>query len=131
MSDYEKKLDDNFSIILTTNCHTIIYDDNSMMIYNSDLINIVDVIGTTYKPYLDKLSENDRSNLKIYYPYLLTIYQKIHIRIKGSQELLFNEQWESTLLSTVDSNYFKQIDKENRNNYNYIIDNNYIKKIKK
>ncbi len=131
MSKYEKKFENKDSIIFTTNCHTIIYDDNSMRIYNSDLIKIIDIIGTVYKQYFDKLSENDRLNLKIYYPYLLTIYQKIHIRIKGQQECLFNEQWESTLLSTIDSNYFKQLTKENKNNYNYIIDGKYIRKIEK
>lgn len=131
MSNYEKRFEDKDSVIFTTNCHAIIYDDNSMTIYNSDLIKIINITGTIYKTYLDNLLENDRLNLKIYYPYLLTIYQKINIRIKGKQDFLFNEQWESTMLSTVEHNYFKQSYKENKHNYNYVIDGKYIRKIKK
>lgn len=132
MTKYEKKLKEKYSVLFTTNCHTIIYDHNHMIIYNSDLIKIIDIIGTIYKPYLDNLSENDKLNLKICYPYFpITIYQKIHISIKSKQECLFDEQWESTVLSTVDPNYNKKLNKENKCNYNYIIDGKYIRKIQK
>ncbi len=131
MLNFQIKFEDKDSVLITTNCHIIIYGSNSMKIYDSDLTEIISIIGTIYKPYLDNLSENDKDNLKVHYPYLLTIYQNIHIRIKGSQKLLFNKQWESTLLTMVEPNYFKKSYKQNKCNYNYIVDGKYIIKIKK
>lgn len=129
---YVKKLEDNDSVLFTINCHSIIYDENHIEIYNSNLIKIIELYGTIYKKYLDDLDETDKYNLKISYIYYpITFHQKICVIIKDKKKKVFGEDWESMLFTNIDSNYIKELDKENKSTYNYIIEDNYIRKIKK
>ena len=122
-------LKESESVLFTTNCHTIIYDDNHITIYNSNLIKMIDINGSIYKEYFDNLPKDDK--IKVCYSYQLTLYQNVYLSIKNKEDKIFDQQWESILLSYSDPNYVKEIDKENKRNYNYIIDDKYVRKIKK
>jgi len=130
MTRYEILLKEKELALLTTNCYIIIYDENHMEIYNSNLIKMLDVDGVIYKPYFDNLSKDDK--LKICYCYQLTLYQNIYLSVKNKECKLFDQQWESILLTYADPNFIKDTDKENKRNYNYIInDKSVLRKIKK
>jgi len=129
MTRYEILLKEKELALLTSNNHIIIYDENHMEIYNSNLIKMLDLNGVIYKPYFDNLSKDDK--IKVCYSYQLTLYQNIYLFIKNKYYKLFDQQWESMLLSYADPNFIKDMDKENKLNYDYIINDKFVlKKIK-